>query len=275
MRKRNKIFNTAIHLLFILICLFSIVPLLSVLNVSLKTTEDFLNTPTALTIQPTLDNFAAAWEKADMWNSFKNSIFISFFIPLGICIIATMIAYPVARKHFKGANLLYTIFVVSLFLPMTAGLIPKIVLFKELHLINRLYGLIIAGWAGIALPVLIISGFITSIPKELDEAATIDGCGYLRYIFKVIFPLSRPAWVTVFILNLLNSWNDFMNPYIFLTDPSKRPISTALHVFVGTYSVDYTTMCAGVIIALIPIIVAFTLLQRYIISGMVSGAIKG
>ncbi len=274
MRKNNKA-NIAINIFFILICLFSIVPLFSVLNVSLKSTQDFLNNPTALTIKPTLDNFAVAWERADMLNSFKNSIILAFFTPLGICIIATMIAFPIARKHFKGANLLYTILVISLFLPMTAGLIPKIILFKKLHLINHLYGLIISGWANIALPILIISGFIKSIPRELDEAASIDGCGYFRYIFKVIFPLSRPAWVTVFILNMLTSWNDFIGPYIFLTDPSKRPISTALHVFVGTYSIDYTTMCAGVIIALIPIVATFILLQRYIISGMVSGAIKG
>jgi raffinose/stachyose/melibiose transport system permease protein len=275
MKQKFQISHLIIHMLFVVVCLFTIVPILSILNVALKTHEDFLKYPTALAVRPIFQNFVTAWTKANMGNSFKNSIVLAVFTPLGVCFFSTMAAFPICRRHFKGANFIYSLFVVSLFLPTTAGLIPLIMMFRAFHLMNHLYGLIISGWAGIALPVLIISGYLKSIPRDLDEAAVLDGCGYLRYIFKVIFPLAMPVIVTVLILSILGAWNNFLGPYLFLTDPSMRPLSTALYMFVGTYSTDYTVMCAGVIIATVPIILAYVFLQRYIISGMVSGAIKG
>lgn len=275
MKPRFEINHLFIHLFFIIVCAFTIVPILSIFNVALKTHEDFLKYPTALAARPILQNFVTAWTTANMGNSLKNSIILTFFTPLGTCLLSTMAAFPICRRHFKGANFIYTLFVVSLFLPTTAGLIPTIMMFKAFHLMNHLYGLIISGWAGIALPVLIINGYLKSIPRELDEAAVLDGCGYLKYIFKIIFPLAMPVIVTVLILNILGAWNNFLGPYIFLTDPTMRPLSTALYMFVGTYSTDYTVMCAGVIIATAPIILAYVFLQRYIISGMVNGAVKG
>lgn len=275
MKRKTQISHFLIHALFIIICLYAVVPMLSIVNVALKTHEDFLKHPTALTIAPVFANFVTAWNTANMGNSFINSVILAIFAPLGVCVLSTMAAFPICRRHFWGADFIYTLFVMSLFLPTTASLIPKIMLFKTFHLMNHLYGLIISGWAGIALPVLIMNGFLKSIPCDLDEAAVLDGCGYLKYIFRVIFPLARPAMVTVLIISILGTWNDFLGPYIYLTEPSKRPLSTGLYMFVGTYSTDYTVMCAGVIIATTPIVLAYVFLQRYIISGLVHGAVKG
>lgn len=275
MRSRTRTAHLFIHMLFIGICLFTIVPILSIANVALKTHTDFLNHPTALVTKPVFDNFVTAWNTANMGASFLNSIILAVFTPLGVCILSTMAAFPICRRHFKGAGFFYTLFVMSLFLPTTASLIPRIMMFRAFHLMNHLYGLIISGWAGIALPVLILNGYLKGIPRDLDEAAVLDGCGYLKYIFTVIFPLAVPAMVTVLVLGILGAWNDFLGPFIFLTDPAKRPLSTGLYMFVGTYSTDYTVMCAGVVIATAPVVLAYVFLQRYIISGLVNGAVKG
>lgn len=275
MRKKIAISDVFIHLLFVVVCLYTIIPILSILNVAFKSKGEFLLNPTTIVQAPILTNFTTAWNQANMGRAFVNSIILSFFIPMGICILSTFAAFPICRKHFKGADWIRSLFLLSLFLPVTAGLIPKIMMFRALNLMNHLHGLIIAGWAGIALPVLILDGYLKSIPRDLDEAAVIDGCGYLKYIVKVIFPLAKPVMATVLIITTLGAWNDFMGPFIFLTEPSKRPLSTALYMFVGTYSTDYTVMCAGVIIATAPIVISYVLLQRFVIAGVVSGAVKG
>lgn len=273
MNNQVKTVKIVIHCIMIIICLVTVYPMISVVNVALKTHEEFLKFPTNFVMHPILNNFITAWKEGDMGTNFKNSIFLSGLAPLGICLFSTMAAFPISRRHIKAANFLYLLFIIATFIP--TSYVTQIYLMRNLHLMNHLYGVLIFYIANTALPIIIIVGFIKSLPKELDEAAVIDGCGYLMYIFKVIIPLSKPVLATVVILSIISTWNDFITPYLYLSDKAQRTLASGLYLFVGTYSVDYTVMCAGVILVATPIIIAYIFLQRYIISGMSAGAIKG
>jgi len=274
MRRRIRWDRVAINAVLIFIVLLFLIPLFSVVNVALKSEEEFLKYPASLVKSITLGNFAMAWKEAYMAVYFKNSVLITFFATLGITLLAAVASFPISRRHFKGATLLYFFLLSSTFLP--TSLVPMIFLMKTLHFINSYHGIIIRGiGVGVALPVFIFVGFIKGIPRELDEAGAIDGCGYLKYIFHVIMPLMKPAISTVAILSAIGTWNDFINPYLFLTDKMKRPLTSGLYLFVGEFSTRYTVLCAGVIVVVLPLLLLYILMQRNIIAGMVSGSVKG
>ncbi len=268
----NKKIAATIILLFV--TLIMLVPLLSVLNISLKTDEEFLKYPTIITQNPQWNNFLLAWKKAEMGTYFFNSVFLSFTSAIISCLISAMAAFPLGRSHFKGSNAVFTFFIASMFFP--GSLVATIYIMKLFHLYNTSLGVILL-WAfgGIPINIFILTGFVKTVPRELDEAALMDGCGYLRYMFTIAFPLMKPALATVFVFKLIGSWNDFITPFLFLTDKSKRPLTAGLYIFKGSYSTKWTLMAASIILLALPMIIIYVFMQKFIIAGMVSGAIKG
>lgn len=249
-------------------------PLLLLVNVSLKSDGEMLRAPVALVQEIHWDNYATAWKKADMSLYFKNSVLLTVGTVLATCFLATLAAFPLARGHFRGSGIVFLLYVASLFMPI--GLVPMVFVMKYLGFMNTYYGFILLKTgSGLALAIIIFTGFIRSVPRELDDAAMIDGSGYLRYIFAVVFPLIVPASATIALLVSINVWNDFINPFLFMTDKEMRPLTAGLYLFFGQFSVDWTILAAGIIMVASPIIVAFAFLQRFIIAGATQGAIKG
>ncbi|WP_214626506.1 carbohydrate ABC transporter permease [Paenibacillus agaridevorans] len=266
--------SIASNLVLIIVSLLILGPLFLILNISMKTTEEFLNNP--VTIFKTLNwsNFKVAWIQAEMKVYFKNSFIYTIFGALGTCVIATLAAYPIARKHFKGSNLIYLLFLSAIFLP--GGLVPLLFIMKFMGFTNTYYGFILMKIAyGLPIAIFILVGFVKGLPKELDEAAAIDGCGYFRYILTVVFPLIKPAFLTVAMLSAIGIWNDFINPYLFITDKEMRPLTSGLYMFFGQYSTNWTVLSAGIILVAAPLVLLYFFLQRFIISGVTSGAVKG
>lgn len=249
-------------------------PLLFVANTALRTPEAFLRAPVALAEALRLENFIQAWTEAKMGQYFANTIVYTVVGVFLICLVNLLAAFPLARSHIRGANLLYGLFVAGMFMP---GSLPALLyLMKALHLYNEVVGylLLLAGQS-IPINILILAGFIRTVPRELDEAAAIDGCGYFRYVFTLLPPMIKPALATVIMLNGIGIWNDFINPLIFLVGPSKRTLTSGLYIFFGQYSTEWTTLAAGVLIIILPLVVGYVFLQRYIIAGITSGALKG
>lgn len=274
MTSRLNLDRIITHLILILVTASIIFPIFFIINTSLKSVDEFLKYPAVLVKEPRWDNYVKAWQQAEMGIYFKNSVIITFFTALFICLFSSIAAFPISRNHFKGSNFIYLVFLSSTFLP--TSLVPMVFIMKYLGFMNTYHGFILRNvGASIALPIFILVGYIKSIPKELDEAGVIDGCGYIRYIITVIIPLLKPAIATVFILTAIGAWNDFINPFLFLTDKDMRPLTSGLYMFVGQFSTDWTILCAGVIIIALPLIITYVFLQKYIISGMTSGAIKG
>lgn len=267
--------ESVISNIFLMIAsLMVLLPALSVLNIALKTREDYLRHPTRIVQSPQFSNFTQAWISSDMGSYFMNSVIITVGVVAGISIVAVFASFPISRNHFTGSKYIYLLFLSSLFLPV--GLVPLIFLMNRLNLMNTYQGLILLH-IGNQLPIsiFIFVGFIKSIPREIDEAAYMDGCGYYRYIVKIVVPLLKPAIATVGLLTAIGAWNDFVNAYIFLSDKSKRPLTAGLYMFVGQYSTNWTIMAAGVIIIAFPLIIIYLFAQRFIIAGVTSGAIKG
>ncbi|MDN4525178.1 carbohydrate ABC transporter permease [Fictibacillus fluitans] len=256
------------------VALIMLIPMLQIVNVALKSNAEFLANPISIVKKPQWSNFIEAWTSAEMSIYFFNSFIYTFFVAAGVCIVATLAAYPIARKHVKGSNFLYMLFLSALFLP--AGLVPLLFIMKYLNLMNTYHGFILMKiGGGLSVAVFIFTAFIKGIPKELDEAAAIDGCGYLRYVLTILLPLMKPAIMTVGMLSAIGTWNDFISPYVFLIDKELRPLTSGLYMFMGEYTVNWPILASGILIIAAPLLIAFIFLQKFIVSGITAGSIKG
>ena len=187
-------------------------------------------------------------------------------------IAAVFVAFPIARNYVKGAKFLLTMFVIALFLPV--ALIPQFQLMLSLGLYNNPLGYVMLFLVN-PIGIIILVAYMKTLPKDLDEAAVMDGCGYLRYVINVVFPLSVPAIATVAVLHAIGIWNELILPTIYLTNKDYYPITRGMIVFQGVYGSNWPTLAAAVLIMTLPMLLIFLLLQRYIVSGLTSGAVKG
>jgi raffinose/stachyose/melibiose transport system permease protein len=244
---------------------------------SLKTKKDFLLKTLSLPESVYLDNFTKAMDKMNFITSFKNSLFITVVSVVLIVIFSSMAAWMLVRTNTKGSQIVFYSFVAAMLIPFQAVMLPLVDIFGQNHLnlVNTYTGIIFMyiGF-GSSLSVFLFHGFIKSIPKELEEAALIDGCSKMQIFFYIIFPLLKPIAVTVSILNGMWIWNDFLLPSLVLQEKSLRTIPLSTKYFFGTYQADWTLAMAGLILAIIPIVIFYFIAQRQIIKGVLDGSIK-
>jgi raffinose/stachyose/melibiose transport system permease protein len=231
-----------------------------------------LKNPAALPTAPTLANFAEAWELANFPRYLLNSAFYTATATAIFIVSSLFVAFPIARDYFKGSNIILTLYVIALFLP--PALIPQFQLILNLGLYNTRPGYILLFLIN-PIGMIIMVNYIKSIPRELDEAAAVDGAGYLRYVLTIIFPLIRPAVATVTVLHAIGIWNEVILPTIYLTNADLYPITRGLIVFQGVYGNNWPGIAAAVLMLMLPLLILFMFLQRYIISGLTAGAVKG
>jgi len=260
---------------YILLAVFSIVyivPSLLVINTSMKTLPEFFKDPIGLASSFNFDNFTNAWELANFPRYLLNTAFYTA-TATGIFVLSSIfVAFPIARGYFKGSNVLLTLYVIALFLP--PALIPQFQLILNLGLFNTRPGYILLFLVN-PIGMIILVNYMKSIPRSLDEAAAVDGAGYFRFVWKIIIPLIRPAIATVTVLHAIGIWNEIVMPTIYLTDSNLYPITRGLIVFEGVYGSDWPGLAAAVLMLIIPMAVLFMFMQRYIISGLTSGSVKG
>jgi raffinose/stachyose/melibiose transport system permease protein len=247
-------------------------PLLMLLNTALKTMPDFMKNATSLPTTLNFQNFTDAWEKANFPRYLTNTVLYTVTATVIYIVTAMFVAFPIARGYVKGAGFLLTLYIVALFLPV--ALIPQFQLMLSLGLYNNPFGYIMLFLVN-PIGIVILVGYIKTLPKELDEAAAMDGCGYLRFVIRVVFPLSRPAIATVAVLHAIGIWNELILPTIYLTNKDYYPITRGMIVFQGVYGSNWPTLAAAVLIMTLPMLIIFLVLQRYIVSGLTAGAVKG
>lgn len=257
----------------VLVALFIyLYPLLYLVNVSLKTQVGFINDPVGLTKTLNLKSYADAWVEGDFSTYLVNTILYASVATAISVLSSVFLAFPIARGYVRWSRFWYMIFVISLFLP--SALIPQFQLILHLGLYNTQIGYILLS-AGTGLGPFLIVAYLKSLPKELDEAAAIDGCNYFRYVWSVVIPLARPAIATAVILQMLGIWNDIIGPTIYLSDPSYYPVTLGLFTFYGNYGNQWSTLAAATLIVAAPLVILYIFLQRYIIEGSVAGAVRG
>ena len=260
------------YLLLVLFAIIYLGPLLMLVNTSLKSMPDFMKNATALPTSLNLQNFVEAWNKASFPRYLTNTLIYTLSATALYVVMAVFLAFPIARGYVKGANWLLTLFVIALFLPV--ALIPQFQLMLGLGLYNNPVGYVMLFLVN-PIGIVILVNYMTTLPKELDEAAAIDGCGYLRFVGTMVFPLSQPAIATVAVLHAIGIWNELILPTIYLTNKNYYPITRGMIVFQGVYGSNWPTLAAAVLIMTFPMVVIFLVLQRYIVEGLTQGAVKG
>lgn len=247
-------------------------PLLMLVNTSLRTSPSFSRNATALAVQPNFENFSKAWERANFPQYLLNSAVYTAAATTIYVVTAVFVAFPIARGYVKYSGFLLTLFVIALFLP--PALIPQFQLILRLGLYNNPIGYVLLFIVN-PIGIIILVNYIRTIPKELDEAAAIDGCGYFRFVWSIVLPLIRPALATVIVLHSIGIWNEVILPTIYLTNKNYYPITRGLIVFQGVYGSDWPLLAAAVLMLTLPMVILFLFLQRYIVSGLTAGSVKG
>lgn len=260
------------YLVLLIFAIMYLGPLFMLVNTSLKTTPEFFKNATSLATSLNFDNFLVAWEKASFPRLLLNSVIYTAVSTTLYIITAIFVAFPLARGLVRGHKFLYTLFVIALFLP--AALIPQFQLILFLGLYNNPVGYMLFFLVN-PIGIIILVGYIRTLPRELDESAAMDGCSYFRFVWQIIIPLSRPAIATVIVLHAIGIWNELILPTIYLTSEEYFPITRGLIVFQGVYGSDWPTLAAAVMMITVPMLILFLFLQRHMISGLTAGAVKG
>lgn len=251
-------------------------PYLWTLSASLKSSTEIFASPSLLPATPIQwENFTRAWFTADIGRSLVNTVIISVFSVLIVVITTALMGYALGRYTFVGRRILIGLFAATVFIPEGYTIIPVFELVQWLRLDNSLWGVILAESGGAhVLFILLFAGYFSQIPRELEEAAIIDGAGFVRVFVNVMLPLARPVIATAVILQFMTSWNSFFLPLVLtLSKPELRPLGVQMLAFQGEFFSDWPGMAAASVISQIPIVVVFLLMQRHFIEG-VAGAVK-
>ena len=272
-RGRLTLMRALSYALMAVIVLIYLYPLAYLVNTALKSNTEFITNPNGLVRHPLLSNFVEAWRRGNFATSVLNSVlYTAVAAGLGT-LTSLMIAFPVARGYLKHAKLWGGMFAAMMFLPNT--LVTLFQLALHLHLYDTRLGYMLILASGVGVGPLLITGYLSSIPREIDEAAAIDGAGYLRYLFTFLPSLLRPVLSTAFILQAIGVWNDIILATILFTDPSKFPVTLGLFAFKGTYISQWSLLSAATLIVATPLLVVYVFLQRYLVASVVGGAVKG
>lgn len=263
------------YLSLVLASAIIVLPILVIFLGSFKDKVEF-NTSGPFDLPKALDlaNYATAFVKGKMLLGLGNTVILIGCTAVGTILIGTMTAYVLDRFQFRANKLIRTLF---LWVTLIPAVTTQVATFKIVHALGlyntRLAGIILSVGTDVV-SLYIFLQFLESIPKSLDESAIIDGAGYFRVYFKIILPLLMPAITTVLIIKCIGVYNDFYMPFLYMPKQSLQVISTALFKFKGPYGTQWEIVCAGVMIAVIPTLVAFIALQRQIYNGLVQGAVK-
>ena len=272
--KKQKLQLIIKGIFFWVLSFIVIVPFLIVVFNAFKTQPEAINMALSLPDEWHFENFATVWEDGDILHALKNSLILSVSSVAVTVMCSSMCAYAISRNRTRFNRLIYVFFAMGLMVPVSNVTIVKVL--RVMGLYNTLPGTILVFIALIMpLSVFLYYGFIAGIPRELDEAAIVDGAGAVRIFVQVIFPLLKPATVTVIMINFLNVWNDFQIPLYTLPDPDKAVIVQKVYNFFGTYTASWNLVSVTIIYAILPILIVYLFGQKYIISGMTAGSVKG
>ena len=272
----KKVLFIIFQIILVSYALAVLYPVFNLILSSFKTTREIFSNPFALPETWRFSNYAKVWEKGGFGMYFINSIVITAAAMGLVLLFGSMAANGIARYTYKLKTCIYLLFLSGIVLPLKAAIIPLFLLMKNLGLQDNRLGLIFI-FAAMGLPstVFILSGFMKSIPKELEYAARIDGCNDLVIFQKIIIPLSMSSITLVTIYNIVPIWNDFFFPLIFISSDSKKTLPLGVASFFGQYQIAWDQIFAALSIAIIPMIVIYLFMSRYFIKGMTAGAVKG
>ena len=269
----TSFFTHALLILISLVCLF---PLWWAFASSLKTQQTVFSDLSLFPKNPHWENYAAAWTKADFGLYFLNSLIYTATVVMGVFFIASLAAYAFSRFQFPGKNILFLVIISTLMVPIPGSFIALYVLLNKLHLVNTRLGYILPQINGqLALGIFLLKTFFDDLPKELEDSARIDGCGKFRVYWDIVLPLARPAIAVLAIFTILAVWNEYLLAMLVLSGKRLMPLQRGLMVFQGAHVTQYPLLMAGIVVTVLPVLVVYLALQKYIIKGITAAAVQG
>ena len=276
-KKKKKAVDILLNILYGLIGAVMLLPIYYLVVTTFKTPAEAAASPLGLPMHFTFENYRNALDAMSYGRALRNNILITGTAVILLLIFASMAAYVVARSRRKLFQRMYSVFMIGLIVPFQIAIIPLYKIISGLHLMNTLPGVILIDVFCINLPlsIFLFRGFIHTVPRELEEAAYIDGCGVFGTFWRIVFPLLKPIVATVAILDALAVWNDFMTPLLFLQDPNKGVLLQEVYKNVGPFSTNWTSFFPMLVLATLPLVVFYLIMQKSIIEGVVAGSVKG
>lgn len=263
-------------ILILFFAVYTLFPLIWLFITSLKTNAEYFDNPFTLPAVPQIQNYVNAFTQANLGRMIVNSITVSLVGTFLNVMAAAMAAYAISRFTFKGKEALFGLISAGVMVPLNALMVPYFTIFSKAGMLDSLNSLRIL-YAAIGLPIsiFIIRGFMDSFPREIEEAAYIDGCGFYGRFFRLVLPLSKTGIVTAATFEFLTCWNEFVYANLLTSSPNTKTIQIGVRYFTNQFTTDYVSMYAAIVIAIIPSVVGYVLFQEQIISGLTAGAVKG
>ena len=271
---KRQLANLPNHIVAVGVSLTIFIPIYLLIVNSLKTRTEASSMGVELPTALQWSNFAVVIEKGKLATAFANSMLYAIGATLIGTMLAALAAYVLSRNRTRFNRGIYFLIVAGIAMPTNFVTLTKVM--QVTHLINTQFGIILL-YAAMQIPfsVFLIYAFVETLPRELDEAAIMDGCSPPRMFFSIILPLLTPVLVSAGVLNLLNVWNEFLLPLYYLNRSAHWPMTLAVYNFFGQYSADWSLVAADAVLTILPVIIIYLLAQRFIISGMTTGAVKG
>lgn len=276
-QQRQPVQNIFKYGFLIALCLVIMGPVVTAVLGSIRTNGEFMTTPFGLPRQGIQwQNYGDILGSRSFWNSLFNSIIITAGVTGLNIALGSMLAFVFSRISFRGRGLLFNILMIGLLFPLVVAILPIFIQVRQLNLINSMFGVILPLVAfGLPGSVIILRNFFISIPGELEDASYIDGCSTFGFFRHILMPMARPALLAVATLQVIASWNEYFLPLLVFTDPALWPLPLGIMQFQGQYGTDYARIMAYVTLLIIPAVVFYLFAEKYIVTGLTGGELKG
>lgn len=275
--KDRKIGKVILWIVLVIVAVIQLFPLIWLVDFSLgSSNEMFTNGLLIIPEKIRWDNYVKAFVDGNFLHYLKNSVLINTLAVVLVVIISIMAAFACQRMKWRLSGLVSTLLVMGMMIPIHATLLPNYKIYNMLHLTDTIWALLIP-YVAFSLPqgMFLMTGFIQSAPKELEEAAVMDGCGIYRIVFQIITPILKPSIATVAIMTFLNNWNEFMMASTYLSTPRWKTLPFSVLEFTGEYSSNYAVQFAVMALTAAPAVIVYVILNKHITKGVAMGAVKG
>lgn len=272
---KNILKKFFIYMVLILGCIITVIPFIWMISTSLKPfNEVFLMPPKWIPSKIMWENYVEVQNKIPLLRYFLNSVLITLGITLGTVVTTVLAAFAFSRVKFWGRDIIFSIFIGTMMIPGEVILIPNYITISKIGWMNTYKGLIVP-WTVSVFSIFLLRQFFLGIPEILYSAAKIDGCSDFEFLWRIMVPIAKPALITIALLRIINSWNEYLWPLIVTNVPNMRTLPVGLMTFTSEAGADYHLLMAAATMIIIPILIVYFVLQKYIISGMTKSGIKG
>lgn len=275
-KTKKVVINSMIHLLLLSVTVTCLLPFFWMVASSFKTQETIFSDISLIPKTFHFENYSKAWIDGGFGRYFCNSLVYTVLVVVGLVIVSSLAAYAFSRLTFPGKNVMFLMFMAAMMIPIPGSFVALYILLNKLHLRDTPLGYILCMInVGLSTSIFLLKTFFDKMPKELEDAARIDGCSKLGIWWHVALPLSKPVLAVVVVFNALNVWNEYLLALIIFDSRQHMPLMVALQKFQGEFITNYPLLMAGLTIAALPILLLYILMEKYIVKGVTQGALVG